>query len=196
MLRPIGALIGLTTEAVAHHKEKKRQLEGGKNLSPTISQESSSGYRSESPSRDIARSKSPSHDIKEKSDIESDSGSDVEGDLRDWDLDDAAAELEQSDSAPPTYEQSQAEPIEDVISKFRNLHPAAFQVRKHEEIPLPAPVILPQRRPKDRSRGFVRAYAPILGDCKGIDQDTFMNFLKDFHRSSQVRVLTRGETII
>ncbi|KAL4972051.1 hypothetical protein BDW66DRAFT_155090 [Aspergillus desertorum] len=36
------------------------------------------------------------------------------------------------------------------------------------------PVIIPQRRPGVRVRGFVRAYAPDLEPC-GIDQDTFMD---------------------
>lgn len=51
--------------------------------------------------------------------------------------------------------------------------------------PLPLPVILPQRRPNSKSRGFVRAYAPDLWQYKGIDQQTFLAFLKDFHTSSQ-----------
>lgn len=50
---------------------------------------------------------------------------------------------------------------------------------------LPYPVILPQRRPNDKSRGFVRAYAPDLGKYKGIDETTFLSFLKEFHKSSQ-----------
>jgi hypothetical protein len=50
---------------------------------------------------------------------------------------------------------------------------------------LPRPVILPQRRPNDKSRGFVRAYAPDLGTYKGIDEATFLDFLKQFHTSSQ-----------
>jgi hypothetical protein len=45
------------------------------------------------------------------------------------------------------------------------------------------PVILPQRRPKDRSRGFIRAYAPLLQDC-GIDQPTWLSFLDTFQKSS------------
>jgi hypothetical protein len=48
---------------------------------------------------------------------------------------------------------------------------------------LSAPVILPQRRPKDRSRGFIRAYAPALNEC-GIDQPTWLDFLDNFQRSS------------
>ncbi|KAJ5266481.1 hypothetical protein N7478_009289 [Penicillium angulare] len=41
---------------------------------------------------------------------------------------------------------------------------------------LPAPVLLPQRRPKNRDRGFVRAYAPDLDPC-GVDQKMFIDFL-------------------
>ena len=48
---------------------------------------------------------------------------------------------------------------------------------------LPRPVVVPQRRPKTRTRGFVRAYAPDLEHC-GIDQAMWFNFLDDFHKSS------------
>ena len=41
------------------------------------------------------------------------------------------------------------------------------------------PVIIPQRRPNDRERGFIRAYAPDLMHC-GIDQATFIDFLDGF----------------
>ncbi|EPE10962.1 fad binding domain protein [Ophiostoma piceae UAMH 11346] len=50
---------------------------------------------------------------------------------------------------------------------------------------LPCPVIIPQRRPRNKSRGFVRAYAPVLGECAGIDQDVFLRFLKDWHQASK-----------
>lgn len=49
---------------------------------------------------------------------------------------------------------------------------------------LPLPVIIPQRRPGVRVRGFVRAYAPDLQVC-GINQDTFMDFLVTFTRASR-----------
>ena len=42
---------------------------------------------------------------------------------------------------------------------------------------LPAPVIIPQRRPGDQDRGFMRAYAPCLSES-GISQDLFLCFLK------------------
>ena len=50
--------------------------------------------------------------------------------------------------------------------------------------PLPLPVILPQRRPKDRTRGFIRAYAPELA-IKGVDQAMFLDFLQNFEKASE-----------
>lgn len=49
---------------------------------------------------------------------------------------------------------------------------------------IPLPVILPQRRPKDRTRGFVRAYAPVLENV-GIDQATWLAFLRTFQLPSE-----------
>jgi hypothetical protein len=59
-------------------------------------------------------------------------------------------------------------------------------------MPLPYPVILPQRRPQIKARGFVRAYAPLLWECKGINEATFHKFLTDFHKSSQASPYLRG----
>ncbi|KAL1969875.1 hypothetical protein VTN77DRAFT_7384 [Rasamsonia byssochlamydoides] len=47
----------------------------------------------------------------------------------------------------------------------------------------PNPVVLPQRRPKDHSHGFIRAYAPDLA-AFGIDQALFLNFLDTFNAAS------------
>jgi hypothetical protein len=49
---------------------------------------------------------------------------------------------------------------------------------------LSAPVVLPQRRPKNRDRGFIRAYAPALNEC-GIDQDMFIDFLNTAEKACQ-----------
>lgn len=43
-------------------------------------------------------------------------------------------------------------------------------------------VVIPQRRPSDRARGFVRAYAPDLLRC-GIDQTTFLSFIDGLNKS-------------
>jgi hypothetical protein len=51
---------------------------------------------------------------------------------------------------------------------------------------LPAVVIIPQRRPQSKTRGFVRAYAPDLDNC-GIDQQVFIRFLEGFDGAIKVR---------
>jgi hypothetical protein len=100
----------------------------------------------------------------------------VENDLEDeWALDDAQDEL----TRDPLRENA-APPSED---EFIRNHPPP---RYSEQTPtprLPMPVVLPQRRPKDRSRGFIRAYAPLLENC-GIDQATWLEFLDSFERNS------------
>lgn len=52
--------------------------------------------------------------------------------------------------------------------------------------PLPCPVIIPQRRPRHRDRGFARAYAPVLDDS-GISQEVFLELLEDLDRVHTVR---------
>ncbi|KAK6957218.1 hypothetical protein Daesc_002504 [Daldinia eschscholtzii] len=50
-------------------------------------------------------------------------------------------------------------------------------------VPLRYPVIIPQRRPGQRVRGFIRAYAPDLMGC-GIDQVIFMDFLDELDKAT------------
>ena len=59
------------------------------------------------------------------------------------------------------------------------------------ESPLPelgCSVILCQRRPNYRKRGFVRAYAPVLA-TKGIDEECFLDFVETFNTASQANPL-------
>ena len=48
--------------------------------------------------------------------------------------------------------------------------------------PLSLPVVLTQRRPKQRDRGFIRAYAPLLADA-GVEQDVFLDFVDKLNRA-------------
>ena len=63
------------------------------------------------------------------------------------------------------------------LSRLSPSTPSSFQ-------PLPYPIILPQRRPSDRSRGFLPAYAPILSSCN-ISESLFLDFLCTFNKSTQ-----------
>lgn len=102
------------------------------------------------------------------SDIESDEDED------DWLADDVQAQLENQKS------QDDPDSGEKAIDWFKKRHPAppkSIASKGH----LPGPVIIPQKRPDMRTRGFVRAYAPALHDC-GVDQATFLDFLDGFHK--------------
>ncbi|KAF7191298.1 Burnettramic acids biosynthesis cluster protein E [Pseudocercospora fuligena] len=114
----------------------------------------------------------------------------TEDDEEMWELDDAITP-EDSKAGLPSYEESEAtkqlEPTEDLVRDVMGTsaaHKVAQPSSSRPQKPLPCPVIIPQRRPRKKSRGFVRAYAPVLQNA-GIDQDTFLAFLKNFHKSSQ-----------
>jgi hypothetical protein len=83
-------------------------------------------------------------------------------------------------SAAPSYPDSKASDDERRVAFYRNINFSTSQLQR-----LPCPVILPQRRPRDRTRGFVRAYAPVMLNA-GIDQETWLRVMDDFHESSKV----------
>ena len=106
---------------------------------------------------------------------------DIQGDEADWVLDEAA---EAEEPQPPPYDENdREETVENLISSIR---PARGSVAPSKMAPakLPFPVVLPQRRPGTKTRGFVRAYAPVLQES-GIDQEMFISFLKSFHKAMQ-----------
>jgi hypothetical protein len=122
------------------------------------------------------------HDAKLIDDEDEDDATSEEGDEEQWDLDDAVEAQTPFAEDEPAGRQSEQQ----MIDAFMRDHPPP-QYSERASAPrgrLPCPVILPQRRPRDKKRGFVRAYAPVLEDC-GIDQATFLDFLKTFHKSSR-----------
>lgn len=59
--------------------------------------------------------------------------------------------------------------------------------RIDEELHIPSsrlemPVIITQRQPKVRTRGFIKAYAPLL-EGAGIDQPAFLDFIDKLNKS-------------
>lgn len=106
-----------------------------------------------------------------------------------WDLDDA------QDDVPPEYSlltlqshrtQHSGDQTTDAVLANNMTLPNSS---RHGPLGgLQYPVLLPQRRPKDRTRGFVRAYAPVLEHC-GIDQAQWLQFLDTFEKSSQANPL-------
>lgn len=116
-----------------------------------------------------------------------------------WELDDMAEMV-----APPSYADSEADSFTPAAAENES---DESKVKKEEKMildllrmagpppqpaqRLPCPVIIPQRRPRNKDRGFVRAYAPVLDEC-GISQDVFLKFLKDWLAASQVSGVSSG----
>ena len=154
-VKGVSAGIGLASESAKARKEKRRSKETGE-----IDCDNSFLTPQELADRGAARDR----------------------DEEQWELDEAQDEVVGGLSL------KNKEPTRDIsrlVHEFsRKYPPPAYPDGQLASPRLPFPVILPQRRPKDRSRGFVRAYAPVLDDC-GIDQTMFLEFLETFHESSQ-----------
>jgi len=160
----IHGLVGLGQEAHAHRQEKKASAA----LVPDPNDDSDFP-----PSYDAA--------INDE---------DYEDDEDDWVADDAQAALdpekfginatslaagEAEETSPESQEDSKAK-ADTFLSLYS--HPPSVPVAPGSN-PLPAPVLIPQSRPKMRTRGFVRAYAPALAEA-GVDETAFLEFLKGF----------------
>ena len=76
-----------------------------------------------------------------------------------------------------------AQDVNQVLELFVERHPPPSYSPVAGKLEMP--VILPQRRPKNKERGFVRAYAPMLQTC-GMDQREFLDFLDGFWKAIQV----------
>lgn len=93
------------------------------------------------------------------------------------DLDDAQDEL-----IPQPNPGKKTRDLKVIVDTFAAKYPTSMDSYQYETLALP--VLLPQRRPNSRSRGFVRAYAPIL-ENNGIDQAMFLDFLQTFDEAAQ-----------
>ena len=67
----------------------------------------------------------------------------------------------------------------DIAKAFVDKYPQSQAIDAKNKIELP--VVLPQRRPNRRGRGFIRAYSPVLAEV-GIAQDMFLDFIDDFNK--------------
>lgn len=100
-----------------------------------------------------------------------------------WELDEAQNDLVGAPQTQMTDEAIDPGTLADAfVSRLPpSLTPAELS---HPREKLPFPIILPQRRPADRSRGMVSAYPPIL-ETRCIDQATFIDFIETFNKSTQ-----------
>jgi hypothetical protein len=114
-----------------------------------------------------------------------------------WELDEAAHESKlptDEEAYQPQYMTLSANDAAAVKESkkdamIRALREMAGPVDPQTVQKIPVPVIIPQRRPRFKGRGFVRAYAPLLADS-GISQDMFIEFLEVFDKASEVCFLS------
>lgn len=120
----------------------------------------------------------PTHEL-----VLDDKGDDgVDRDEADWALDEAAAEGE--DKEPASSSEKDDENPEEQFANKAQPSAASSAASKGSMQKLPFPVIVPQRRPGTKARGFVRAYPPVLEET-GTSQDAFLWFLKKLHKAAQ-----------
>ena len=103
--------------------------------------------------------------------------------LTSWKVADEVAQSQSaSGSQVPKGNWASPASVDTIAESFLSRHPPGNQPLGRR---LEVPVVLPQRRPQTKMRGFVRAYAPVLEDC-GINQTAWMDFLDHFHESIKV----------
>jgi hypothetical protein len=171
VLKVAAAGIGFVSEALHHRREKKRiQSESREAEACKIEEE-----KLQSESRDVEALPS----VAEVQD-----GS-LAGQMNEaiWALDDAERQ-EAEPTTPATTDAQVPKDNRDAATQFLERHVFVLDpdARAETDIkPLELPVIIPQRRPKTRARGFVRAYAPLLANAN-VDQDTFVDFIDTFNK--------------
>lgn len=106
-----------------------------------------------------------------------------------WQLDELQDELAKEDVVSGSSNDAAApSDISALADNFIQTHQRPAQSPPYSDLDRPArlklPVIITQRRPKDRARGFIRAYAPLLQDV-GIDQPSFLDFVDSLNKSIQ-----------
>lgn len=113
-----------------------------------------------------------------------------EGEDDDEDDDEIAWELDEAQEAadPPSYDETIQRDVvtEEGDIDVPNLVRGVLQEVGpfHGQKRMPYPIVIPQRRPRNKKRGFIRAYPPIL-ENHGISQGAFLTFLKNFHIASK-----------
>ncbi|KAH7065676.1 hypothetical protein BKA63DRAFT_426854 [Paraphoma chrysanthemicola] len=111
-------------------------------------------------------------------------GDEIASDERIWSLDEAAG--------LPSYEEAEIQQhrpdvertVSDLVHEVSVMRLADEEGHSREQTQLPYPIIIPQRRPGSRARGWARAYPPAL-DPMGLDQESFLRFLANFENAAQ-----------
>lgn len=174
LTRNFNAAVGMGSEFTASRKDANREQ-------PTMYNErlttSGAGYRSSDPKPAEAIESSNSSMVPKKEEPERDEFVEADTDEEDQHLDEQAHELGQSLESrlpqPPKVDKSAPDSIKELVRTFIEAFPPPEEGTEVPKISMP--IILPQRRPGSRLRGFVHAYAPVLEEA-GITMEAFMSF--------------------
>lgn len=194
LVKGVAAGIGASREAYESHKRSKEQQQRETEAGPSTSAPPPDYEEvSEEKARElIARGEAIPADTDSKhlsskalaqADVSEGEESEEDDDEIAWELDEA-----QEAADPPSYEatiegragSSEEVDVPELVREvLHKVGPYPAAVKR-----MPYPIVIPQRRPRSKNRGFVRAYPPIL-DNYGISQDAFLTLLKAFHQASK-----------
>jgi hypothetical protein len=154
LVRGIAAGIGLASESYQHHKEKKAfQMRAG--------------FEDESAAAVTEEERELQHDAHLLQQM----------DEAVWELDEAQDQVSEEHHSRPA--DLTDEEVAGLANSFFDAH---ARPPAHPAAQLALPVVITQRRPESRTKGFVHAYSPLLDDV-GIDQTTFLDFLGKLNES-------------
>ncbi|KAI5459053.1 hypothetical protein BGZ63DRAFT_426360 [Mariannaea sp. PMI_226] len=180
---------GQSAEGIASSEPRTRDVTHA-NRSDNVEDDSPPDYYTLANAGKETREKKSEETDEEDDDDDDDSiSNELAADEAAWELDEMTERV-----APPSYDASEAATMpttsdsEEVkVKKEEIMVRGLVQMAGPPPEPiqrLPCPVIIPQRRPRNKSRGFVRAYAPVLQDS-GIGQDLFFKFMSDWEVASR-----------
>jgi hypothetical protein len=171
-VKGLAAGIGLISESISAHKARKQ-------LSKNNTTDST-GLRASSEGNGHPQNHNECLEAPERGTIDS-----LEAQ---WELDETQDELEHAQGRQtelPEYSEGE-QAVEEAVHRFASDYPPPVYTPS-DATPTPqlrAPILLPQRRPKSRKRGFIRAYAPDLA-AFSIDQPMFLEFLDTAEKACQ-----------
>lgn len=168
-IQGIAAIIGLASESIHHHKQKR------------VSQQSQGNSIPRSLSTDDCIPNINAFDISPSpSEVGNQQRLPPQVDEVAWALDEVRDDNSTNNdkTVPPDHSPLSSPKLSESFllrhTSTKNLTAASRR--------LELPVVITQRRPKARTRGFIRAYAPILQNV-GIDQETFLDFIDQLNKA-------------
>lgn len=167
-IQGIAATIGLASESIHYHKQKRVSQQSQRDSIPR----SLSNYDCIPSMNAFDISPSPSE-------VESQQRLPTQVDEVAWALDEVRDDIRSNNgkTEPPGHSPPGSPKL---AESFLQGHASAKHPAASGRLELP--VVITQRRPKARTRGFIRAYAPILQNV-GIDQETFLDFIDQLNKA-------------